>query len=54
MTDIQKAYAAIAILGIWGVLAGLNLTPMEQFIQVLRDALIGLGVFSAAMANPKD
>ena len=23
MTDIQKAYAAIAILGIWGVLAAL-------------------------------
>lgn len=53
MTDIQKAYAAIAILGIWGVLAGLSLTPMEQFVQVLRDALIGLGVFTATMSDPK-
>lgn len=53
MNDIQKAYAAIAILGIWGVLAGLDLTPMEQFIQILRDALLGLGVFTAAMSGPK-
>lgn len=53
MTDTQKAYAVIAILGIWGILASLALTPMEQFVQVLRDALIGLGVFTATMSDPK-
>ena len=53
MTDTQKAYAAIAIIGIWGVLAGLDLTPMEQFVQVLRAALIGLVVFTATMSDPK-
>ena len=32
---------------------GKTLTPMEQFVQVLRDALLGLGVFTAAMSDPK-
>ena len=53
MTDTQKAYAAVAIIGLGGVFAGMGMTPMEAFIQVLRDALIGLGVFSAAMSDPK-
>lgn len=35
------------------VLSGLEMTPMEQFVQVLRDALIGLGVFTATMSDPK-
>jgi hypothetical protein len=35
-------------------MAAMGLTPVEQFVQVMRDLLIGLGVFSAALANPKE
>ena len=54
MTPREKAFAAAAIIAAWGGLVAIGLSPVDQFVQVLRDALIGLGVFSAAMANPKN
>jgi hypothetical protein len=52
MSLILKYLAAAIIITVWGLLAYHNRTPMDEFIMVLRDALIALGVFHVTMTNP--
>ena len=54
MTTNQKFLAALLLFLSWGALVVLQLVPVDQFVTAIRDALISLGVFSAALANPKE
>lgn len=54
MTSTQKFAAAILLFLAWGALVILGYVPVDQFVIALRDALISLGVFSAALTNPKE
>ena len=54
MSDNTKILLVILIFVVWGVFVYLGLTPAKEFIQTLRDALIGLGVFQATIAVPKN
>lgn len=53
MTTNQKFLAAVLLFAAWGALVFLQLVPVDQFVTAIRDALISLGVFSAALTNPK-
>lgn len=54
MSDREKALAAMTCIAAWGALAVGGYTPVDQFVQLLRDVLIGLGVFAATIKNPKE
>ena len=53
MSDQGKFLVVILIFAIWGYFVYLGLTPASDYIQALRDAIIGLGVFSATLTIPK-
>ena len=48
-----KFIAAAGILAIWGGLVAAGLTPVSDYVNSLRDILVGLGVFHVTMINPK-
>ena len=54
MTNIQKIICAAVLLTAWGALVVCGMAPVPDFITALRDALVALGVFTAAMSNPKE
>jgi len=39
---------------VWGGFALAGKTPIPDFITAVRDALIALGIFHAAMSDPKN
>lgn len=53
MSAQQKFFAAAALLCVWGIFAAAGLTPVQDYVAAIRDILIGLGVFSSTMADPK-
>ena len=54
MTTTLKLACAVALIATWGGFALMGLTPVQDFINTIRDALIALGVFQATMTNPKE
>lgn len=54
MTASQKFAAAVLLFMAWGALVVLELVPVDQFVLAIHDALMSLGVFAMAMANPKE
>lgn len=52
MSDREKFMTIILIFGIWGYFAYMELTPVSGYVQALRDALLGFGVFQAALTIP--
>jgi len=54
MTDTAKLLLVILIFVVWGAFVYLGLTPASEYIQALRDGLIGLGVFQATIQIPKN
>lgn len=52
MTPKEKLIAAGALFATWGGLVVFGLVPAADFTTAIRDALIGLGVFQAALTNP--
>lgn len=54
MSATQKFAAAVLLFLAWGALVVLQLVPVDQFVTAIRDTLISLGVFSAALTNPKE
>ena len=54
MKDIdQKFIAGALILLAWGGMVIAGYTPAAEFVSVLRDTLIGLGVYKAVLTTPK-
>ena len=53
MTPKDKLIAAALLFAAWGGLVLAGMVPATDFTTAIRDALIGLGVFQAAMTNPK-
>ena len=54
MSATQKFAAAVLLFLAWGALVVLGMVPVDPFVTALRDALIALGVFTAALSNPKE
>lgn len=54
MTTREKMFAAALLFGAWGGLVVMGMAPVSDFVIGLRDALIALGVFQAALTNPKE
>jgi len=49
----QKMIAGALILLVWfGLVIG-GYTPAAEFVSVLRDTLIGLGIYKAVLVSPK-
>lgn len=43
----KKFWGAVVILAVWGALVVSGFAPAADYLTVLRDVLIGLGVFHA-------
>lgn len=54
MTSTLKVLCAILLFAAWSALVMQGLTPVEQLVTAIRDALVALGVFTAAMTTPGD
>ena len=52
MTEREKYMAVLLMFVMWGGLVYLGLTPAAGLIQAMRDCLIGLGIFQAALTVP--
>jgi len=52
MSDREKYLLVFLLFAIWGYFAYCELTPVAGFIQALRDAILGLGIFQAALTIP--
>lgn len=46
--------SAALLLAIWAALVFTGQAPVEGFVTMLRDALLGLGLFTAALSKPKE
>lgn len=53
MSNTVKTALIVLAFAIWGFFAYDGKTPVDQFIQALRDALIALGVFHASLTIPR-
>lgn len=53
MSTNQKILVALLLFLAWGALVINGQTPVQQFVDALRDALIAIGVFQATLTNPK-
>ena len=53
MSSNQKILVALLLFLAWGALVINGQTPVQQFVDALRDALIAIGVFQATLTNPK-
>ena len=53
MSSAQKILVALLLFLAWGALVINGQTPVQQFVDALRDALIAIGVFQATLTNPK-
>lgn len=49
----QRLVIAGALLGIWLGLVLAGMSPVQPFVDSIKDALIGLGIFHAALKDPK-
>jgi len=54
MTDTAKLLMVVLIFVVWGSFVYLGLAPASDYIQALRDGLIGLGVFQATVTFPRN
>ena len=54
MTPLHKMIAATMLFSAWGALVLMGETSADGFVVALRDALLALGVFTAALSNPKE
>jgi len=53
MTPLHKMIAAGLLLTTWAALVFLKMAPVADFVNVLRDALLALGVFTATVSIPR-
>lgn len=53
MTDNTKAGLAVLAASVWGTLAYLGLTPVQDFIEFLKVALVSLGAYGMTVTDPK-
>ena len=54
MIPWQKIIFVAALFFYWSALVLWAGAPVEQLIQVIREALVALGVFHATIFNPKE
>lgn len=52
MSNREKLSLVVLIYAVWGLFAFDKLTPIDGFIQGLRDGLVALGVFQATLTIP--
>lgn len=48
----KKFWGAVAILAVWGALVVTGFAPAADYLTVLRDLLVGLGLFHAVTTVP--
>lgn len=54
MNDNQKKiYCAAILIVVWFLLVLNKLTPVQPFIDLIRDVLVGLGIYHTALKDPK-
>lgn len=51
---IYKAVVAGLLFTAWGVLVFLGMAPVNDFVNALQMALVGLGVYHVTLTNPKE
>lgn len=51
MNNLFKILCSIVIIVAWGYLVYLGKTPIDPFIQTMRDILVGLGVYGATVTK---
>jgi hypothetical protein len=54
MTQPVRLVLAAVLFCAWGALVACELAPIGPFVDFLRDALLGLGVFHVTMTNPSN
>lgn len=54
MPQRHRMLASIALIAIWLGLVLAGLTPVQEFVSMVRDALVALGIYHAALKNPRD
>lgn len=54
MSPREKLLSAALLLAIWAALVFTGKAPVDGFITMLRDALLGLGLFTATLSKPKE
>ena len=52
MLKAQKLIVGGVIIAIWGGLVLAGLTDARDYVQLLRDVLIGLGIYHTALKHP--
>lgn len=52
MSVTQKVFCACALFIVWGGFVGFGLTPVEPFVDTIKQALLALGVFHMTQATP--
>ncbi len=53
LSSTQKAAIYVGLFLIWGIFAALGLTPVQGFIDTVKDAIIAFGVVHATLTDPK-
>lgn len=53
MSAELKVLLGVLLFGAWAIFVANGLAPVTDFVTFIRDALIGLGIFGAALTNPK-
>jgi len=54
MTSNQKIFIAFCLFAAWGICVVDDPSLKPGFVSAIRDALVGLGIFTASLANPKE
>jgi len=53
MTTRQKIGLSLVLFTAWTAFVYLGRSPVEPLVAFLRDALLALGIFTAALVDPK-
>lgn len=53
MNTEQKILCGILVMTAWGALVWQGLTPVNSFVDALRDILVTLGIVHIALTDPK-
>lgn len=53
MTNQQKVLIGAALIAVWGGFAIAGMTPVDGYVSMLRDILVGLGILHVATGGGK-
>lgn len=53
MTENTKVGLAVLAAAVWGGLAYIGLTPVQEFVEFIKVALVSLGAYGMTVTDPK-